>query len=116
MELSLSSEAVSCTATQEFRNILWKPKVHYRVHKSSILSQINPVHTTPSYLSETHFNIILPPTSRSSFPSGFPTKILYAFLFALIRAICPAYLILFDLIILIALKRPFVLHFGGQSP
>jgi hypothetical protein len=31
-----------------------------------ILSQINPVHTTPSCLSKIHSNIILPPTSRSS--------------------------------------------------
>jgi hypothetical protein len=65
LELSPSWEAASCAATQEFSNIISNPKVHYRVHKSPtpapILSQINPVHTTLSYLSETHFNIIHPP-------------------------------------------------------
>jgi hypothetical protein len=64
MELSPSWETNSCEATQEFSNILSKPKVLYRVHKSfsvfPILSQIRPVHATQSYLSETHFYIYPP--------------------------------------------------------
>jgi hypothetical protein len=51
-----------------------------------ILSQINPIHAMPSYLSKIHFNIVHPPTSWSSQWSlsffGFPTNILYAFLFS----------------------------------
>jgi hypothetical protein len=67
MEMSPSGEAASCIGPQKLPNILWNPKVRYRVHKSpplvSIVSQINPVHTTPSSLSKTHFNIIHLPTS-----------------------------------------------------
>jgi hypothetical protein len=70
MELYPSSEAVNCAATQELPTILWDPKVHYRVHNSpplvSILSQIDPVHTNPSYLSKIYFNIVHSPTSWST--------------------------------------------------
>jgi hypothetical protein len=39
------------------------------------------------------------------FPSGFPTKILYAFLISLMRATCHIRLILFDIVIIIIMHR-----------
>jgi hypothetical protein len=49
----------------ELLSILWNPKVDYLVHESlppvSDLSQMDPVHTIPSYLFKIHFNIIHPP-------------------------------------------------------
>jgi hypothetical protein len=79
--------------------------VHYLVHKSlplvPILSQMNPVHTTPSIFSKIHFNIILPPTARSSY---FRTNTLYSFRFASMRGICRAHPVIFDSITLIRHK------------
>jgi hypothetical protein len=62
MELGTSREAISCAVTQEFLKILWNPMVHHRGHRSPplvpILSHINSVDTTSSYISKIHFNII----------------------------------------------------------
>jgi hypothetical protein len=85
-ELSPSWGAANCATTQELPSI-WNPKVRHRVHRSPplvlILIHINPIHTIPSYLRyviilSTHVCLGL---SSSLFPSGFPTNILYAFLF-----------------------------------
>jgi hypothetical protein len=82
MEPSPSWEPDNCAATQELPSVLWNPKVHYRPHKSpplvSILSQIDPIPTIPSYLRSililsTHLRLGLP---SGPFPSGFPTNIL----------------------------------------
>jgi hypothetical protein len=124
MELSHSWEHANCAATQELPSILWIPNVHYRVHKSPllvhILTQINPIHTFPSYLRSililsTYLRLGLP---SGLFPSGFPTNILYAFLLSRIRATFPAHLILLDLIILMILyytKIPLYKHNNRRS-
>ena len=76
-------------ASQEIPLILWNWKVHH--HVSNILSQgpipspINPAHAHPSYffiesilILSSHLCLAL---ASGLFPSGFPIKTLYAFLF-----------------------------------
>jgi hypothetical protein len=85
MEQSPSWEAKSRSASQEILCLLWNPKVYYRVHKNQplfpILSQMNQTSHTISLKSililSSHLRLDLP---SGLFPSGFPTKILYAVL------------------------------------
>ena len=63
-----------------------------------ILSQLDPVHTPTSQFLKIHLNIIISHLRlglpSGLFPSGFPTKTLYASILSLIRATCPVHLIL----------------------
>jgi hypothetical protein len=62
-----SGEANGSSDGQEIPRILWKPNVHYRVHKRPpfvcMLSQITPVHVFPSCCFRYILNITYPSTS-----------------------------------------------------
>ena len=88
MEQVPSWEADRYAYSQEFQHILWNQKVHFRIHKCPppvpILSQLDPGHTTTSYLLKTHITIIGLSTSASPHWCFFPTPM---------RATCPAHFI-----------------------
>ena len=95
MVQSPSWEANWFAASQEIPRILLNRKVLYCTHKRPppvpILGQPNPVHIPTSHLLEIHPNIIQSTHLRLGlpsglFPSGFPTKTLYAPLSSSIRA------------------------------
>jgi hypothetical protein len=89
MELSLSWEAASPSATQEFPNVYGTRRfitVFTRAHHC-YLSSVRSIQSTPPHPNSQRYSLIpschLPLGLRSgSFPSDFHTKILYAFRFS----------------------------------
>ena len=84
-----SPDYIQHSASQQTLCILWKQKVHYRCHNSLLLTLLwaTLIQSTPYHLTPATFTLILsyhPPLGIPSalFPSGFPAKILYAFLFS----------------------------------
>jgi hypothetical protein len=110
MGLSPSWETASCTAAQEFPNILWKSKVNCHVHKIpplfTIQGQINPVHTILffqgpfQYYPRTYFQVFLVVSFLLDF-APIPIRIP----FDPMRSTFPAHLIILDLIILIVFRE-----------
>jgi hypothetical protein len=104
MQMSPSWEATNCAATQEFPNILWDPRVHYRVHNRPplvlILGHINAVHTTLSYLLRSILILFTHVVRVVSFLLAFPPKS-YMHASSPHCATCSAHLLLLDLITLI---------------
>jgi hypothetical protein len=108
MKQSPSWEANSHSSCQEIPYIWWEAKVHYSVHKDRppvhILSHMHPIHIFPAYFPKIRSNIVshLNLGFQSVLNTAcFTTKILYAFLLALMRATWPTNLILLHLITVI---------------
>jgi hypothetical protein len=103
-----SLKSCSHSAIWEISHFLWNPKIHHCVCKSPpnapVMSQMYPIHTLPPYFLTAiltlsfHLHIGL---LSGLIPSGFPIKILYAFLISPIHSIWCTHLILLYFITLI---------------
>jgi hypothetical protein len=106
MEQSHSWEANSHWASQEIHHLLWNPKVYHHVHKSPpllpALDQMFPIHTF-SHLVSLRSNLISSSHLRLGLLSGLPLSYSDQNFVCIspMRATCPAYHIVIDLITLI---------------
>jgi hypothetical protein len=104
LNLWSSIEANTSSGSKEISRILYNLEAHYSVQTFAppvpTLSQVSPVHALPYNSLKVSVNITshLRLALRGGlFPSGFPTKTLYALFLYFICATCPASLILLDL-------------------
>ena len=112
MQHSPSWEANRFSASQEIPRILWNPKVHYRIHKCPppVPILMNSTQSIPSHPTSWRSILILSSHLRLGFPSGlfpsgFPTKTLYAPLLSPISATCLTHHIILNLITQIIFVR-----------
>jgi hypothetical protein len=104
MELSPSQDATNCAATREFPKYFMEPGGSLTCSQQPSTDPYpGPDESSPYYpilrsilILCTHLCFVLP---SGLLPSGFPINILFAFRFSPVHPICPAHLILLDLII-----------------
>jgi len=79
-------------------------KLYNRVHKIMLLvimlSHINSIHILTTYLFKIHFITLLPSTFRypnELFPSGSPTKIVYAYVLCVVHTLHISYSLIWSL-------------------
>ena len=117
MEQSPSKKVDWFSASQEMPRILWKPKVHYHIHKwpqpVPILGQIDPVHAPTSHFLTAYLKIILqstPGSSKWSLSPNFPHQNPVHASPLPIHATCSAHLILVDFITRTVLAKEYRLQ------